>query len=209
VKDDPRHNRLRLLIKNLNKERKKQANQINVLCHGLVAAQKEFIKALANISFAADFYEALLEAPDLNTLLANSAGLIQRVSPQVSIFFLLLTEHTYELHKFESEPPMNIHKHDIRSWFTGELVANICRLNKTCNLADMYPMGLQAGQSALNKVSLSTIPLTHNGSSLGFTVLCSQREEELSKSKVNQLMVMAPGLSKAIRAKRPQPIVAK
>jgi len=200
---------LRLLIKNLNKERKKQAKKTNVLCHGLVAAQKDFIKALANISFAADFYEALLEAPDLNALLANSAVLIQRDYRQVSIFFLLLTEHTYELHMFESEPPMNIRKHDIQSWFTGELVANICRLNKSCKLDDMYPMGLQAGQSVLNKVSLATIPLTHNGCSLGFTVLCSQREEELSESKVNQLMVVAPGLSKAIGAKRPQAIAAK
>jgi hypothetical protein len=37
VGDKQRHRRLRLLIKKLNKERKKQAKKIDILCNDLIA----------------------------------------------------------------------------------------------------------------------------------------------------------------------------
>jgi hypothetical protein len=135
--------------------------------------------------------------------------MIQGHYPQVSVAFLLPTEHTYELHMFESEAPIGLSAQHIRSWFTEELVASICRLNKSCKLDDMYPMGLQAGPSVLNKVSLSTIPLLHEGCSLGFILICSQRQDELNESNLARLLVTASGLSKAIRAKLLQAIATK
>ena len=56
-----RYRRLRLLIARLNKERKKQAKKTDILCNDLIAAQRGFIKRLGTISFAADFYEAIVE----------------------------------------------------------------------------------------------------------------------------------------------------
>ena len=49
--NDDKRKRLRLLISQLNKERKKQAKQIDILCNDFVCSQKDFIKVLGAISF--------------------------------------------------------------------------------------------------------------------------------------------------------------
>ena len=66
-----RKKRLRLLIGKLNKERKKQAKKIDILCNDLIAAQRDFIKRLSTISFTADFCESIIGVSDLNVQQAN------------------------------------------------------------------------------------------------------------------------------------------
>ena len=68
-----RHRRLRLLVKKLNRERKRQAKKIDILCNDLIAAQRDFIRRLNTISFTANFYKSIVGASDLARLL-NTAG---------------------------------------------------------------------------------------------------------------------------------------
>ncbi|GAH10763.1 unnamed protein product, partial [marine sediment metagenome] len=42
--DYKRYKRLRLLVSKVNKQRKKQAQKIDILCNDFIAAQKDFIK---------------------------------------------------------------------------------------------------------------------------------------------------------------------
>ena len=58
--DKQRHRRLRLLIKKLNKDRKKQNQKIDILCNDFIGAQRNFIKRLGIINFVANFYESIL-----------------------------------------------------------------------------------------------------------------------------------------------------
>ncbi len=74
---DQRHKRLRVLISKLNKERKKQAKKIDMLCNDLIAAQRDFIKRLSTISFAADFYKSIIGINDLDRLLSIARKLIK------------------------------------------------------------------------------------------------------------------------------------
>jgi len=74
---DQRHKRLRVLVSKLNKERKKQAKKIDMLCNDLIAAQRDFIKRLSTISFAVDFYKSIIGINDLGRLLSIARKLIK------------------------------------------------------------------------------------------------------------------------------------
>ncbi len=85
VDDKQRHRRVRLLIKNLNKKRKKQAEKIDILCNDFIAAQRDFIKSLKTISFIANFYESIIGITDLNSLLYTAVKLIKEENADTNV----------------------------------------------------------------------------------------------------------------------------
>ncbi len=89
IVDEQRHRRLRLLVKKLNKERKKQAQKIDILCNDLIAAQRSFIKRLSTISFIANFCESIVGAADLNNLLYTTVRIIKAETADASVIFFL------------------------------------------------------------------------------------------------------------------------
>ena len=195
-----RHRRLRLLVSELNKERKKQAKKIDILCNDLIAAQREFIKRLGTISFTANFYEAIVGISELSTLILTAGKLIKNESPDSNIAFFLRQAENFELHMFESEKPITLEKQDLENCFTAELVSNICKSNKICTLDDMFAMGLQGKLTALNKISAVTIPLGELGSSLGFILIYRSSQNKLTSDELNNITAIAPGLSRAIQS---------
>ena len=191
---------MHLLIKKLNKERKKQAKKIDILCNDLIAAQREFIKRLGTISFTANFYEAIVGISELSTLVLTAGKLIKNESPDSNVAFFLRQAENFELHMFESEKPITLEKQDLENCFTAELVSNICKSNKICTLDDMFAMGLQGKLTALNKISAVTIPLGELGSSLGFILIYRSSQNKLTSDELNNITAIAPGLSRAIQS---------
>ena len=59
-----RNTKLRLLFKKLNKERKRQAEKIDILCNDLIAAHRVFIKKLDAVGTTAQFYKSILGSRD-------------------------------------------------------------------------------------------------------------------------------------------------
>jgi hypothetical protein len=175
VDDKQRHRRLRLLIKNLNKKRKKQAKKIDILCNDFIAAQRDFIKSLKTISFIANFYESIIGITDLNGLLHTAVKFIKEENADANITFFLRqtsassveSSDNFELYMFESEQPIALDKQHLENCFSAELMNSICKSNKVCTLDDMFAMGLQGNLIGLNKISGVTIPLGLHGSSLG------------------------------------------
>ena len=55
MSQDQRQERLRLLIKKLNKARKRQASQVDILCNDFIVAQRDFVKRLNSVTFATAF----------------------------------------------------------------------------------------------------------------------------------------------------------
>jgi len=116
VDDKQRHRRLRLLTKQLNKERKKQAQKIDILCNDLIGAQRNFIKRLNTISFIANFCESIIGTTDLNNLLYTAAGIIQAENNDAHVTFFLKEggdpsagssgPNRFGLHVFESPAPV-------------------------------------------------------------------------------------------------------
>jgi len=193
-----RHRRFRLLISKLNKERKKQAKKIDILCNDFVTAQKNFIKKLNTISFTANFYEAIVGTSDLNNLILIASKFIKNEIPNANVALFLRQADDLELHMFESDQPITLDKQHLENCFTPELVDNICKSNKICTLDDMFAMGLQGNLVKLNKISAVTIPLGKPGRSLGFILIYRSSEKKLTPDELNNIAAITSGLSRAI-----------
>ena len=195
-----RHRRLRLLVSELNKERKKQAKKIDILCNDLIAAQRDFIKRLNTISFTANFYEAIVGITELSRLILAAGKLIKDEIPNSNVAFFLRQAENFELHMFENDQPIALEKQHLENCFTAELVSNICKSNKICTLDDMFAMGLQGKPTVLNKISAVTIPLGQLGSSLGFILIYRPSQNKLTIDELNNIAAIVPGLSQAIQS---------
>jgi len=200
-----RYKRLRLLITKLNKERKKQAKKIDILCNDLIAAQRDFIKRLDTISFTANFYETIVGTNDLSSLILTASKLIKDEIPDANVAFFLRQEDSFELHElhmFESDQPIILEKQHLENCFTPELVDNICKSNLLCRLEDMFAMGLQGNLIRLNKISAVTVPLGQFGPSLGFILIYRSSENKLTAEELNNISAVTCGLSRAIASRQ-------
>lgn len=200
VDNKNRLRRLRLLIKILNKERKKQAKQIDILCTDFIAAQRNFIKRLSTITFTANFYESIIGATNLGSLLQAAARIIREETAGANITFFLRRGSDFELHTFESEQPIVLEKQHLENYFNSELMDNICDSNKMCTLEDMFGMGLEGNLAGLNKVSAVTIPLGTDGPSLGFILIYRSSEDKLNADELSNISSITYGLSQAIQS---------
>jgi len=215
VDDKQRYRKLRLLIKKLNKERKKQAKKIDILCNDFIAAQRDFIKKLGTISFTANFYESIVGTTDLNTLVYTAGNLVKDQISDANVAFFLRKQDSFELHMFggpqtqkdalgnaESDQPIAPERQELENCFTSELVDNICKSNKICTLDDMFAMGLEGNLIRLNKISAATIPLGERGLSLGFILIYRSSQNKLTAEELSNIAAVAPGLSRAIAARQ-------
>ncbi len=195
-----RYKRLRVLFRKLNKERKRQAEKIDILCNDLISAQRDFIKRLNVISFTANFYESIIGAADLSSLFYTASKLIREQTGDVNIAFFLRKEDDFELRLFESDSPIALEKESLENCFTNELVENICKSNKVCPLDSLLTMGLQGNPTILNKISAATIPLGRGGTSAGFILIYRSSEKELTAEELSSIWAVTSGLSKAIES---------
>ena len=210
MNDERRNKRLRLLISRLNKERKKQAKQIDILCNDFVAAQKDFIKALDTIGFAADFYGTITGLTELNELLFAAGNLVKDQIPDANVAFFLLAPSSaegpqhdnFELHIFESDQPIDLEERRIENFFTAELVGNIAKSNRICTIEDMLAMGLAGSPACLEKISTAAIPLSTPASSMGFVLIYRSSRNQLTANELKAVAQIMPGLGRSIASCR-------
>ena len=209
-----RNKRLRLLIHKLNKARKKQAQKIDILCNDLIAEQRKFIHRLNIIGFTANFYESIIGATDLEDLLYTAARMIKTETTDANVTFFLRHENDpssqfkagFELHMFESDQPMIFEpkrpsdgsRDRFENCMSPELMDSIFKSNKVCTLDDMFAMDLQGHLTGMNKVSATTIPLCHLGTSLGFMLIYRSSDKELTADEIDRIRAVTGGLSRAI-----------
>lgn len=198
------------MISRLNKERKKQAKQIDILCNDFVAAQKDFIKALNTIGFAADFYGAIAGLTELNELLFAAGNLVKDQIPDANVAFFLLAPSiaegmqpdNFELHIFESDQPIDLEDRRIENFFTAELVGNIAKSNRICTIEDMLGMGLAGSPACLEKISTAAIPLSTPASSMGFVLIYRSSRNQLTADELKAVAQITPGLGRSIASCR-------
>ena len=193
-----RHKRVRQLVKKVNQQRKRQALKIDILCNDFIGAQRNFIKNLDAISFASLFYESLLGANDISTLLYTAGKLIKQKIPEINIAFLLRRTDNFDLHILENDEPITLDKQRLENCFTNELVNDICQANKVCSLDDLFAMGMGGNPTWLNKISAVTIPIARSGLSAGFILLYRNSENKITTAEVNNISAVTGGLYKAI-----------
>ena len=210
--NDWKRKHLRLLISRLNKERKKQARQIDILCNDFVAAQKEFIVSLKAISFTANFYESITGLTDLNELLVTAAKHIQNQIEGANVVFFLPKENNFEMHIFDSVQSIDflaqgeIENNDrrIENFFTAELVDNITASRRACSIDEMLAMGLQCAPGCLDKLTAAAIPLSCDNGSVGFLLLYRNSQKLLVPDEISCIGQITTGLARSIAACRNQ-----
>ncbi len=195
-----RHKRLRLLISRLNKERKRQAKKIEILCVDFIAAQRDFIERLNTISFTANFYEAITGITDLGKLLRTAGKVIKEGGVQANVTFFLRQAGSFEMHMLENDKATTPEGYRLENSFNPELVESICKSNKACSIDDMFAMGLQGNLIDLNKISAVTIPLGEHGRSLGFILIYRSSQNKLTTDELHKISGITSGLSRAIQA---------
>ena len=198
MQDKNRHKRIRLLLKKLNKERKVQAEKIDILCNDLIGAQRNFIKRLKIINFKANFYESIIGTTDLDNLLSNAVELIREEIPKANIIFFLRQDETYEPHFYESEQSIPLEKQFIEKSFTPELIENICASHEICRIEDMFAMGLNGNPKDFGKISVITIPMNSPETPLGFIFIYRAIDNKISNYEISNISAIACGLSRAI-----------
>ncbi|MHC4517908.1 MAG: hypothetical protein ACYTAS_04915 [Planctomycetota bacterium] len=197
-----RHERLRLLIKKLNRERKRQASQIDILCNDLVAAHRGFVKRLSGVSFAATFYKNLLGDSDLRSLLVKAGRLIREELPGTSVTFFLRHPEGYRLYAVDSHEACPVEDQPLEGFFNSELADNICKSNRVCTLEEMFGMGLKGDLPELGSMSAAALPLNDLGRSLGFLLLYRPMSHPLKREELHKVSLVTCGLSHAIKGCR-------
>jgi hypothetical protein len=201
VERNQRYKRLRRLVSRLNKERKKQRKQIDILCNDLITAQRNFIRTLETVSFTADFYESITGKVDLDSIVLTASKFIKNEIPDVQgAFFLRQYNNNFKLHMFDSDQPIALEPHRLENCFSPELVNSICKTNTICTLDDMCAMGLQGNPAELKKISAVAVPVGQAGPSLGVILLYRTCEKQLTAGELRNVVAIMPGLSRAIQS---------
>lgn len=194
-----RQRRLRLLIKKLNKERKRQASKVDILCNDLVGAQREFVRRLNQIGFAARFYKGLLGAADLRTVVIQAGRLIREELQGARVVLFLRQGEGGETRAWDVEPACDSQEVRLEEYLTPDLAAGISKSNRLCTMDDLFGMGLEGNRQVLNQFSAATVPLNDLGRSLGFLLLCRSVEHPLQNDELERVTLVTCGLSQAIR----------
>ncbi|MDY0354808.1 MAG: hypothetical protein RBR19_02940 [Sedimentisphaerales bacterium] len=197
-----RQQRLRLLVRKLNKERKRQASQIDILCNDLIGAQRGFIQRLDDIAFAARFYKSLLGITDLRVLLTQADQVIEEGLPGADVTFFLRRSDGSGLGAFHADQAATIDGTPLEDYFPSELVEAICKSNRPCSFADLLALGLQGHVEELSQVSLATVPLNDLGRPLGFLLISRDMPSVLTGEELQRVALVTCGLSHAIVAAR-------
>ena len=197
-----RQQRLRLLVKKLNQERKQRGKQVDILCNDLIAANRDFVQRLEGIGFAAGFYKALLGTTDLRTLLMRATRLIEQELPGAGVSFFLRHDGPCRLLSLDNRDRSRLRRPSVEDCLSAEMVESICKSNRRCTIDDMVNMGLEGNQQLLSDVSMVTLPLSDLGRALGFVLLHRPMPRQLSREEANKVGLITCGLSHAIRSCR-------
>jgi hypothetical protein len=195
-----RQKRLRLLLKKLNKQRKQQASQIDILCNDLIGAQRSFIQRLQDLGFAAEFYQSLLGGTDLDSLLARAARVLRQELPGTGVAFFLRHGDACEFHPCRDDEALYGAQAGPEDSLDPELVDHLCKYNRPCTLEEIADPSWACDWETLSRFSLVTLPLTDLGRSLGFVLVYCPRPQALTVAEVRRIAPALHGLARAIRA---------
>lgn len=193
-----RQERLRRLVKELNRRRKQQAKQVDILCNDLIAAHRSFLDRLDGVGFAAAFYKALLGAGSLRVLLSRAARLIEQELPGARVAFFLRQNGDCELYEFDGRDRARLTDFHVKGCLGAEAAESICKSNRRCTVDDMVSMGLEGDLKVLNDVSMVTLPLSDLGRALGFILLYRPMPHRLAEDELNKVGLITCGLAHAM-----------
>lgn len=195
---EPRYKRLRLLVRRVNRDRKKQSKKIDILCNDLINAHRNFIRNLDVLRFAANFYQSIIGIKNLDELFDASASCLEDEIKDAELAFFLRHGDSFDIYSSKYPKKEDAKKEPFESFFTNELVNDICKNNRLCSLEQMMTMGLQLVPSMLNELSAYAVPLIHCGASIGFILIYRTSKEAINSQHLDNIASVSTGLARAI-----------
>lgn len=186
------------VIRKLHAGRQKQANQVDILCHDMVSAHREFSTKLARLSFVTSFYESLLQCTGLESLLDAAVDGIRAAIEEADAAIFLLSESSFDVHIADTGISDPVEKREFQHWFTRELVNSVSQMNRVCSLDQLLRMGLQGPPAILKTISLAAVPLGRFGQGVGFILIYRPAHLPLQADELSRLAAITTGLRKAI-----------
>ncbi|MDH7598540.1 MAG: hypothetical protein QHH07_02740 [Sedimentisphaerales bacterium] len=196
--DQERYKRLRSFLRQVNRQRRRQAQQIDILCRDLIAAQRRFIQDLDCIGFAASLYRSMLGVTDPGRLVDLAAAAItEHISGIAMLFYVRSTGmfKQYAAGTAQSDEYLRL----LESVNT-ELAEAICRANKVCGLEDLLMLGMQASPALTARTSTVCVPISIDGRCFGVVLVCGPATLRLTAFQMQKLNAVAAGLASAIQA---------
>jgi hypothetical protein len=200
MKDSKRNSRIRLLVKHLNRRRKKQAAQIDLLCNDIITAHRGFLDTVATLTFAAEFYESLIGIDGLENLFHTCACMVKKQIPDVNLAFFLGQPEGFQLYAFDCDSGEINETYRLEQHFTAEIIRSVIGANHSCDLNELLRMGLQASPAVLKNISAVTVPIAANGPVAGFILVYKSSAQSFDQRQVRLLCAVRRGLSRAVRA---------
>jgi GAF domain-containing protein len=187
-------------VHRLNRERRKQAKQIDILCNDLIGAQRDFLRRLATLSHAATYYRAVLGVQDIDLLYRITGRHIQELLPDVTIAFCRPDaspwRHGSEGGQVDSDGLR------MEQYLDNDVIRAITQSNRTCHTEDMLVLGLQVNPSLLTRLKAATVPIVDQGRPVGF-ILLYRVHTPFPAAELEPVQAMAGGLARAITVTTP------
>ncbi len=197
---EERNLRLRQLARKLNKIRRAQKKQINILCNDILSAHGEFINHLKGFRFAADFYESLLGAGNLDAIADAAGEFLRQNTNGCSTAIVFTNADAMNIHFYSTDRQLADIPSHIRNSLTAKMVEAVCHSSKICIADDLCKMGFFAGPGVLKRISLAAIGLNNAGPALGMILLYRSEDKPLTESETATVSSVVKGLAKAVKA---------
>lgn len=193
------NNRSLRAIRKLNAIRHKQDQKIDILCNDMVLAHKDVIAQLGLLTSTVDFYESITGELDISNLLSKAGRQVRDFAPGSNVGIFLINSNGFELHMADDHP-IEFDCTKIESYFTEEVVNEICRSSKICSIEDMFEIGLQGNPNILSSISGAAVPMGRFSEPIGFILICRSAENKLTAAELGKVATITPGLRNAINA---------
>lgn len=200
MKNSQRYQRIRMLVKSLNAQRKKQARQIDILCNDIIQANRGFIHNLEQIAFTAQFAESIIGINDLDRLLYAASGVIKQHFPQINMTFCIKREDNFNLYSFAADNCRLTDAQTIEQYLNNDLISAVIDSQKLCMMDDLLTMGLQINPTVAKQISVAAVPLADSPVVSGFILLYSALENTSIENCLDKLSSITRSLSIALKA---------
>jgi hypothetical protein len=149
------------------------------------------------LTHTVDFYESITGEIEMPVLLDKAAHQVRKFAPESNVAIFLANTNGFELHMAD-DSPIEVDGDKIESYFTEEVVNDICRSTKICSLDDMCKIGLQGNPNVLNNISAAAVPIGRFSEPTGFILICRTAEKQLKAKELEKIATITPGLRNAI-----------
>jgi hypothetical protein len=187
--------RIRRLVRRLNRRRKEQAAQIDILCGSLIESQRKFLAQLGQMNVLLGYYETILPAAAAETVLDNTVQYITRNTPgtAAAIYF----QNTFAARAADAEAA-RFPCEDIETCFTPDVCEVICGSARSVSVQEMLEAGLQMNPKLLKTLAMAAIPFGRTSGPRGFILLYRQVLRQFSDDELKTVCWLTVPLAAAL-----------